>query len=219
MAKLTSEQTFENAIVRRLVHKNKFLRARPEDFDRELCLIPETVIRFLQVTQPERWQSYWRLLNGEAKPRALKRIREVIERRGTLYLLRKGFEESGHHFEMCFFEPSSGLNSDLQKLFEGNVFEVVNDEDPSGGFKYSKDTGQSLDLGIFLNGLPIFTGEIKNEVSGQTVANAISQYKTDRDPKEALFRFGRALCHFAMDTSQVFIATALAGKKNSFPPV
>lgn len=218
MAKLNSEQTFENAIVEHLVEKNKFLRAKPDDYDRELCLIPDTVIRFLQVTQPERWDSYKRLLNGDAEPRALKRIRDVIERKGTLYVLRKGFEESGHHFEMCFFEPSSSLNPDLQKLFEGNVFQVLNDEDPSGGFKYSKYTEQSLDLGIFLNGLPIFTGEIKNEVSGQTVAHAISQYKNDRDPKEALLRFGRVLCHFAIDTSQIFIATALAKKKTRFLP-
>ena len=218
MAKLTSEQNFENAVVRQLTSVNRFFKSKPEDFDRELCLIPETVIRFLQVTQPERWRSYKRLLNGDAEPRALKRLRDVVERKGTLYLLRKGFDESGHHFDMCFFEPTSGLNPDLQKLYEGNVFQVIHDEQGSGGFKYSKYTEQSLDLGIFLNGLPIFTAEIKNEVSGQTVAHAISQYKHDRDPKESLFRFGRVLCHFAFDTSQVFITTALAGKKTYFLP-
>ena len=175
MAKLTSEQNFENAIVAHLVNKNKFLKAKPEDYDRELCLIPDTVIRFLQVSQPERWQSYKRLLAGDAEPKALKRIRDVVERKGTLYLLRKGFDESGHHFEMCFYEPSSGLNPDLQKLYALNVFQVLNDEQGSAGFKYSKYTEQSLDLGIFLNGLPIFTAEIKNEVSGQNVAHAISQ--------------------------------------------
>lgn len=218
MAKLTSEQNFENAIVAHLVSQNKFLKAKPEDYDREFCLIADTVIRFLQVSQPERWQSYKRLLAGDAEPKALKRIRDVVERKGTLYLLRKGFEESGHHFEMCFFEPSSGLNPDLKKLYEGNVFQVLHDELGAAGFKYSKYTEQSLDLGIFLNGLPIFTAEIKNEVSGQNVAHAISQYKNHRDPKEALFRFGRILCHFALDTSQIFIATALAGKKSYFLP-
>ena len=218
MAKLTSEQNFENAIVAHLVTRNEFLKAKPGDFDRELCLIPDTVIRFLQVTQPERWQSYKRLLDGDAEPRVLKRIRDVIERKGTLYLLRKGLDESGHHFDLCFFQPSSGMNPDLQKLFEGNVFQVIHDGGASAGFNYSKYTEQSLDLGIFLNGLPIFTAEIKNEVSGQTVAQAIGQYKNDRDPKEALFRFGRILCHFALDTSLVYIATELAGKKTYFLP-
>ena len=175
MAKLTSEQNFENAIVAHLVTRNEFLKAKPGDFDRELCLIPDTVIRFLQVTQPERWQSYKRLLDGDAEPRVLKRIRDVIERKGTLYLLRKGLDESGHHFDLCFFQPSSGMNPDLQKLFEGNVFQVIHDGGASAGFNYSKYTEQSLDLGIFLNGLPIFTAEIKNEVSGQTVAQAIGQ--------------------------------------------
>ena len=218
MAKLTSEQNFETAIVRYLVDKNRFLKVAPEDYDRENCLIPATVLRFLQVTQPERWESYKRLLGGDAEPRALKRIRDVVDRKGTLYLLRRGFQESGHHFDLCFFQPTSKLNPDLQKLFEGNVFQVLHDTDPAGGFKYSKYGEQSLDLGIFLNGLPIFTVEVKNEVSGQTVAHAISQYKHDRDPRESLFRFGRILCHFAVDTSQVFIATALEGKKTTFLP-
>ncbi|MCC5805686.1 MAG: type I restriction endonuclease subunit R [Opitutales bacterium] len=218
MPSLTSEQTFENAIVRHLVERNGFVRAGPEDYDRDLCLIPGALLRFVQVTQPERWKSYKALLGDDAAAKLLKRVRAVVERKGTLFLLRRGFEESGHHFDVCYFPPASGLNPELEKLFEANVFQILHDEDPAGGFHYSKYTAQSLDLGLFINGLPLFTAEIKNEVSGQTVAHAIAQYKNDRDPGEALFRFGRILCHFAVDTSQVFIATALAGKKTRFLP-
>jgi type I restriction enzyme R subunit len=214
MPKLTSEQNFENAIVAHLVQKNGFFKAGPSDYDTNLCLISATVLRFLQTTQPEKWASYKALRNGEAEPAALKRIHEIIERKGVLYALRKGFDESGHHFDLCHFPPVSGKNPELATLAKGNIFQVLHDPDPSGGFKFSATEDGSLDLGVFLNGLPIFTAEVKNEVSGQTVANAVSQYRA-RNEKEPIFRFGRCLAHFAADTSQVWVTTHVQGKKKT----
>lgn len=85
-----------------------------------------------------------------------------------------------------------------------------------GGFKYSLENEKSLDIGIFLNGLPVFTTELKNPVSGQNVSHAIAQYQQRRDPKEPLFRLGRCLAHFAIDTEQVFMTAALDGKRTRF---
>ena len=219
MPKTTSEQAFENAIVDDLVKLNQFHVASPEDYDRELCLIPQVLVRFLQVTQPLVWKELRSTLGDDvAERRILKRVRDVIEKKGTLYALRKGVDESGCHFELCFFPPSGIEDAELSKLHAANFFQVLRDEDPSGGFKYSLENHKSLDLGIFLNGLPIFTAEIKNLVSGQSVANAISQYQKDRDPKEPLFHFGRCLAHFAVDTEQVFMASTLEGKKTRFFP-
>ncbi len=215
--KLTAEQAFENAVVAHLLDRNGLFRAKPEDYDREFCLLPEVVLRFLQVTQPEQWASYKRLLNGAAEKSVLKRIRDIVERNGTLYLLRRGFDDSGHHFEMCFFKPTSGLNPELARLYEGNSFHVLHDADPSGGWKFSRATEESIDIGLFLNGLPIFAAELKNEVSGQTAANAVAQFKA-RKPAEPIFRFGRLLCCFAFDTTAAFIATAVDGKKTYFLP-
>lgn len=87
----------------------------------------------------------------------------------TLHALRKGFDESGHHFDLCYFQPTSGLNPDLQKLYQGNVLQVMRQ------WKFSKYTEESIDNGIFLNGLPIFTAELKNPLSGQNAAHAIAQ--------------------------------------------
>lgn len=219
MPKTTSEQNFEKAIVADLVKLNGFHLAAPEDYDRELCLIPQTLVRFLQVTQPQAWKELRTTLGAdEAEARIVKRVRNVIEKKGTLHALRKGVDESGCHFELCFFPPAGLKDEELSKLYAANFFQVLRDEDPSGGFKYSLENGKSLDLGIFLNGLPIFTAEIKNPVSGQTVAHAIAQYVKDRDPKEPLFRFGRCLAHFAVDTEQVFMASTLEGKKTRFFP-
>jgi type I restriction enzyme, R subunit len=214
MAKLTSEQNFENAIVAHLVQKNAFYKAAPGDYDRSLCLIPATVLRFLQATQPEKWKSYKGLRNGEAEPSALKRIHEIIERKGVLYALRKGFDESGHHFDLCHFPPVSGTNPELAALAKGNIFQVLHDPDPCGGFKFSLTDEASIDLGLFLNGLPIFTAEVKNEVSGQNVGSAVTQYKL-RNEKEPIFRFGRCLAHFALDTTSVYVTSHVQGKKKT----
>ena len=218
MPKTTSEQNFENAIVADLIGLNAFHPAAPEDHDRELCLIPQSLVRFLQVTQPQAWKALRSELGDEAESRIVKRVRNVIEKKGTLHVLRKGVDESGCHFELCFFPPTGGDDAELKKLYQGNFFQVLHDPDPSGGFNYTKGSEKSLDLGIFLNGLPIFTAEIKNAVSGQTVAHAIGQYQKDRDPKEPLFRFGRCLAHFAVDTEQVFMAATLEGRKTRFFP-
>lgn len=218
MPKTTSEQNFENAIVADLVKLNGFHPAAPEDYDRELCLIPQSLVRSLQVTQPQAWKALRTELGDEAESRIVKRVRNVIEKKGTLHALRKGVDESGSHFDLCFFPPSGAGDAELEKLYQGNFFQVLRDEDASGGFKYSLANQKSLDLGIFLNGLPIFTGEVKNAVSGQTVAHAIAQYQKDRDPKEPLFRFGRCLAHFAVDTEQVFMTSTLEGKKTRFFP-
>lgn len=212
MAKLTSEKLLESVVEEHLIARNGFFKAKPEDFDRAAGLLPATVIRFLQVTQPEKWKAYKELLGGDAEAKVLARIENLLERQGTLHLLRRGFDESGHHFEMGFFKPTSGLNPDLQKLYEGNVFQIMRQ------VKYSLKSEQSVDVVLLLNGLPIFTAELKNKLSGQTIKNAIRQYQYDRDPKEPLFRFARCFAHFAVDTDLVSMASALAGKSTAFLP-
>ena len=216
MPKTLSEQNFENAIVADLVTLNGFHIAGPADYDRELCLIPHALVRFLQVTQPQAWKELRTELGDEAESRIVKRVRNVIEKKGTLHVLRKGVDESGCHFELCFFPSAGRHDPELDRLCAGNFFQVLRDEDPAGGFKYSQENEKSLDVGIFLNGLPVFTTELKNPVSGQNVSHAIAQYQQRRDPKEPLFRLGRCLAHFAVDTEQVFMTSALDGKRTRF---
>jgi len=218
MSKTTSEQTFENAVVADLVKRNGFHLAGPEDYDPVQCVIPKSLVRFLQVTQPLEWKELRDLLGHETETRIIKRVRDVIEKMGTLHALRKGVDESGCHFELCFFPSAGGDDPELDRLCEGNFFQVLRDENPAGGFRYSDQGGRSLDLGIFLNGLPLFTTELKNPVSGQNVDNAVAQYHNRRDQKEPLFKLGRCLAHFAVDTERVFMTPALEGKKTRFYP-
>jgi type I restriction enzyme, R subunit len=127
-------------------------------------------------------------------------------------VLRNGLRTDGCTFRLAYFRPVSGLNPDLQKLYEANMFSVARQ------LHYSGKTGHSLDLALFLNGLPLFTAELKEEFTGQNVRDAIRQYQQDRDPAEPLFLFGRCLAHFAVDPDLVYVTTRLEGPRTRFLP-
>ena len=187
-------------------------RRGPEDYDRRLCLIPVDVVDFLLATQPKEWKKLKQHHGPDVKPRFLGRLSREIARRGALDVLRNGVKDSGCKFQLAYFRPASGLNEQLQRLHAANLFAVVRQ------LRFSEQGEQSLDLVLFLNGVPIFTAELKNPLTGQDVEDAIRQYQTDRDPREPLFAYGRCLAHFAVDPEQVFVTTALAGPKTRFLP-
>src|SRR6266536_2987355 len=187
-------------------------KRRPDEYDRTRCLIPRDVIDFIYATQPKEWDKLKQQHGQDVRERFLTRLAREITRRGTLDILRKGIRDSGFKFQLAYFRPSSGLNAALQKLYAANLFTVVRQ------LQYSEKTGHSLDLAIFLNGLPIFTAELKNPLMGQNVENAINQYRFDRDPRELFFAFGRCLAHFAVDPDLVYMTTSLEGAKTRFLP-
>jgi type I restriction enzyme R subunit len=127
-------------------------------------------------------------------------------------VLRNGFKDSGCKFRLAYFRPASGLNEETQRLHAANVFSVVRQ------VRYSEKNDNSLDVVLFLNGLPIFTGELKNPLTGQDVEDAIRQYKTNRDPREPLLAYGRCVAHFAIDPDLVYVTTRLAGGETRFLP-
>jgi len=183
-----------------------------QDYDRGLCLIPEETIDFVLATQPKTWERLKQHYGDEAKARFLRRLASEIERRGTLDVLRNGLKDRGCRFELAYFKPSTGLNEALRDLYQANQFCVVRQ------LHYSEKDERSLDLALFLNGLPIFTAELKNPLTGQTVEDAMRQYKTDRDPREPLLSYGRCLAHFAVDPNLVYVATHLRGESTFFLP-
>jgi type I restriction enzyme R subunit len=142
----------------------------------------------------------------------LYRLCEQIEKRGTLDVLRKGFKDVGARFQLVFFRPASSLNAETQRLYTANIFSVVRQ------LYFSQKDRKSLDLAIFINGLPVFTAELKNPFTAQTVQNAMRQYRRDRDPREPLFAFGRCLIHFAVDPDLIYMTSRLDGEKTFFLP-
>ncbi len=215
MPPITSEAAFEEHIEEVLLNQHDYISARQADYDQALCLRPETVISFIRATQTKKWADYCELIGDldQAKRNLLKRIKEVVDREGTLHILRKGFDIHGAgHFDLCYFEPTNPVAEESRRLYQENLLHLQRQ------FYFSAAGGQSLDLGIFLNGLPIITVEVKNQISGQNIAHAMKQYRDTRDPKEPLFRFKRCLAHFAVDNDLVYVTTELAGAKTQFLP-
>jgi len=224
-----SERAFEDAIEACLIQngesligeeRGSFLDLTPggyrkrtsEDYDRAFCLIPEDVLDFVLVTQPQEWQRLSQHHGSAVEERFLKRLASEIAHRGALDVLRNGIRDMGCRFRLAYFRPSSGLNEETRRLHRGNVFSVVRQ------LHYSERNNKSLDLALFLNGIPIFTAELKNPLTGQTVEDAIRQYRTDRDLREPLFAYRRCLAHFAVDPDLVYVTTQLAGLQTYFLP-
>jgi type I restriction enzyme, R subunit len=187
-------------------------RRRPEDYDRTLRLLPRDTIDFVLATQPKEWERLAQHYGPAVKEQFLRRLTGEIERRGALDVLRGGIKDSGCKFQLAYFRPASGLNEQIRRLHQANLFGIVRQ------LRYSEKNEKSLDLVLFLNGIPIFTAELKNPLNGQDVEDAIRQYKTDRDPREPLFAYGRCLAHFAVDPDLVYVTTHLAGQKTRFLP-
>lgn len=211
----TSEANFEEQIYDSLTsEEGGYIPRESFHYDAALCMDPEMVVSFIQATQPEEWEKLRKAYrNADVRDAFLKRLAAEVADRGVLDVLRNGLKDRGARFRMAYFVPSSGLNPDLIKKYQANHFSVIRQV-----FYEAEGSMKSLDLGIFLNGLPIFTVELKNALKGQTVENAIRQYKFTRDPREPLFTFGRCLAHFAVDTDLVYVTTHLQGKDTFFLP-
>ncbi len=211
----TTEKGFEDYIEQYLsdTHNYRIRNAR-EYYDKKLAFDKELIFEFVFATQDEKWQKLSGAYGDEesAKVGFLKRLDDEIERVGLLEVLRKGVKDRGINIKLAFFPPESGMNPEARGLAEANIFSVVRQ------LKYSEKNENSIDLVVFLNGLPIFTAELKNQLTGQTVQNGMWQYKTNRDPKEKLLSFKRCLTHFAVDTDLVFMTTELRGLATYFLP-
>jgi type I restriction enzyme R subunit len=170
------------------------------------------VIAFIVATQPNEYEKLQKQYGDATDDNLCRRLAKEIGKRGTLDVLRKGFKDRGCSFRLSYFKPVSGMNPEHLALYRQNRFTITRQ------LFYSTRNNNSLDVALFLNGLPLITCELKNSLTGQFVEEAIKQYKRDRDPKEALFKFKRCLVHFAVGNEKVSMTTRLAGDKTRFLP-
>jgi type I restriction enzyme R subunit len=201
-----------------------YRRRASDGYDKDLCLFPQDVLDFVYATQPKEWGKLKEHHGKDAQTKFLARIASEISNRGLLDVLRNGVKDSGVMVRLAYFQPSSGLNEETFRLYEANMFTVVRQLHYSkrDGWEGSEGRGEkgspSLDLVLCLNGLPLFTAELKNPLNGKDVQDAIRQYKETRDPREPLLKFKRCLAHFAVDPELVFVTTQLAKEKTRFLP-
>ncbi len=189
-----------------------WIGGRSEDYDREYCVDLAQLAAFLWDTQPDAAEALALGEDGPTRRKFLARVQGEITRRGTIDVLRHGIKHGPLHLDLFYGTPSPG-NAKAAERYAANRFSVTRQ------LRYSRDEAQlALDLGLFINGLPIATFELKNSLTKQTVADALEQYQRDRDPREKLFEFGRCIAHFAVDDQEVRFCTHLKGKASWFLP-
>ena len=205
------EQDFEEHIEEHLVSSG-YNSLDPTTYDKTLCLIPSDLIKFIQETQPKTLQKLELQYGSETENKLIKRVSSEIENRGVIDVLRKGVKDRGCDFHLVYFQPKSGLNPEHQDLFKQNRFSVIRQ------LKYSLKNENSIDMGIFINGIPIVMMELKNSLTGQNHLDGEKQWKYDRDNKEPLFRFKRNLVYFSVGNEKVLMTTRLMNEKTRFLP-
>ncbi len=212
MPGIHTEGAFEELIEAHLL-TNGYIQGRIDDYDRTLALDKTQLFRFIEDTQPDAWGKLERQHGAEVREKFLKRLTEELAARGSLDVFRHGVVDMGVRVKLAYFKPASTAGPELLRRYEQNRLSVVRQ------LPYDAAHHKTLDLAIFLNGIPLVTAELKNPVTGQTVENAVKQYQFDRHPADQIFRYTeRTLVHFAVDPDNARMTTQLAGSDTAFLP-
>lgn len=209
------EEVLEVHLCKALVERQGYRPRRPEDYDRASALDKTLVIEFVKATQPDEWAKLEGHYGPSAEAEFFKQLEQGLKQRGTLDMLRNGLKLVPNlKFFLAAFKPASGVNPALVTLFESNILSVINQ------LRYSAKNENAIDVGLFVNGLPVATLELKNTLTGQNFRHAERQYRHDRAPaNEPLLTFKRgALVHFAVDQDNVSMTTRLQNGKTRFLP-
>lgn len=202
----------ETLIINYLCENNGFGQGTNEDYNKDYSVDEKRLFRFLETTQPEQFEQLGLTKSHQKYVQFLNRLQGEIAKRGVVDVLRSGIKVYPASLVMFYMTPSE-KNEAAKEQFKQNIFSVTRQ------LTYSKDnTKLALDFCIFINGLPVITCELKNQLTKQDVEDAVYQYKTDRDPKELLFQFKRCMVHFAVDDARVKFCTKLDGEKSWFLP-
>ena len=164
------EIDFEEHIEEQL-QQSGYQSSSPNKYDKKLCLIPSKLIEFIKETQPKKLEKLTQQYGSDTTSKLTNWISKQIESRGVVDVLRNGVKDRGVNFNLVYFQPKSGLNPEHRELFRKNQFIVIRQ------LKYSRQNENSIDMGIFINGIPIMMLELKNSLTGQDHTNGIKQWK------------------------------------------
>lgn len=210
-----SEKELETILVSYLRDHQGYEEGTSSDYDKEFGLDTKRVKRFILSTQKEKVENTACFASPTEEHKFFSRLSAALNKRGVTDVLRKGFKYISEIFDMYYPTPSA-LNPTAQQYYDKNIFCVTRQ------LYYSKEKTDSIDVYISLNGLPIMTMELKNHYTGQTVENAIKQYKEDRDPKAdptaLILQKRRCAVHFAVDDDDIMMCTELKGNASWFLP-
>ena len=210
MVSQTDEKALEDLIENHLLDHAGYAKGYPKDFDPTLAIDTAKLWQFLQATQPQELEKLSDQPNWQRM--ILERIDRKIKKDGVLSVLKKGIAIDDANLTLYYSHPYNDLNPEIAANFTQNIFSITRQIHFS-----TENPTHSIDLVIFLNGLPLITLELKNPWTNQTTYHAKKQY-CDRNPQETLLNFARCLVHFAADTDEIWMTTKLTGKNTYFLP-
>lgn len=208
-----TEPYFENEIEYSLLTEGGYQQGLAEDYEKSTALFPADVAAFIQTTQPKLWARLEMLFKDKAQDELIKALNQELNIKGSLKVLRNGFRVANRTAKMAYFAPNSALNETTQQQYDANIVKITR--------QVITEYNERIDMVLSVNGIPVITIELKNEMSatGWTVEDAMRQYRQDRNPQGKLFDFKkRALVHFAVDTQEVYMTTKLEGEGTRFLP-
>lgn len=216
MAIDASEKGFETNIEAALIvngYKKRVLEGEVSVAFKQHAIDVEELFAFLEDTQEKRMRTLEKSYGPSYKTEVLKRIKDQLHKQGLVECLRKGIKDRGVTLQLAYNKPPTDMNKTLNEQYAKNRFNVARQ------VFYSEKHNNSLDMVLFLNGLPLVVMELKNPLTNQTVEHAMKQLKNDRDPREQLFKFNeRVAVYFAVDPDEVFMTTQLTKGKTYFLP-
>ena len=216
-----TEHAFETAIEAVLTGSGGYQTRKPSAYDETLALLPADVTGFLSESQPATWQALEALLGAQTAPTVLDTLSKELELKGTLHVLRHGFRCYGKTFRMAYFRPNTTMNPEAAGSYAKNRLTIARQVAFTSVMKKAdgKNRRCVIDVTLAVNGIPVVTAELKNPLTGQRAADAVRQYKDERDGRDLLFAFRkRAIVHFAVDPDEAWMTTQLKGNETDFLP-
>ncbi|MGF3054018.1 type I restriction endonuclease subunit R [Microbacterium sp. YY-03] len=206
-----NEESLETLIVTQMSEGGWTVGA-PGDYVASYAIDLANFAAFIESTQPDLVAPLGLASDTPTRHKFLARLQGEVTRRGVVHMLRNGIDHLGLHVDLYYPTPAAG-NPKAVEYFAANRFVITRQVHHS-----VSNPGDAVDLVAFVNGLPIFTFELKNNITNQTVEDAVQQYQRDRDPREPLFAFGRTIAHFALDDQRARFCTELKGASSWFLP-
>lgn len=207
------EKRFEQDIEDYLIHFGGYIKGDPSAFNRASGLDEGAFTEFVKTSQPKQWERFVKIYDAAAEKQLIDRFSREVKQTSLLNVLRHGFTDRGIKFRAVFWKPETSLNETSRIQYEANMLHCTRQ------LHYSLKNENSIDIVLFLNGIPVVSMELKCQFTGQSTINAINQYKFDRAGKDAIFTFKeRVLVHFAVDLTNVYMTTRLEGAHTYFLP-
>lgn len=207
------ESQFEQDIESYLLSYGGYAKGEPTVFDRGLALDKDTLLTFVKTSQPKLWERYSNIYGEQSESCFIERFNKEVRQVGLLTVLRKGIKDRGITFRVVYFKPETTINIDSSILYEKNILHCTRQ------LHYSMTNENSIDMVLLLNGIPVVTMELKNQLTGQNIYNSMEQYRKDRSPNDSIFAFKqRALVNFGVDLYDVQMTTRLEGANTFFLP-